>query len=59
MIGEKICEIGETETSSPAIFCDESSTIADRYKKIARLIISPEAIKKGRHASHVCQQGTI
>ena len=59
LIQELICKIGETETSSPAISCADSTAIADRYKKIAGLIIPPKALKKGRHASHMCKQGVI
>ena len=54
-----IQRIGETETSSPATLYADSKSIADWYTKIAGLIIPLEALKKGRHASHVCQQGTI
>ena len=51
--------IGETETSSPVNACDDSTVIADWYEKIAVLITPPEELKKGRHASHVGQQGEI
>ena len=56
---ERFCDIGETETSSPANSCADSTAIADWYEKIVRPIIPPEALKKGRHASHVLHQRTI
>ena len=56
---EQFRDIGKTETSSPATSCADSTAIDYRYKKIAGLIIPPEALKKGRHASHMCQQVSI
>ena len=56
---EKSCDICETENSSPVTLCDDSAAIADQYKKIVGLIIPPEALKKGRHTNHMCQQGKI
>ena len=56
---ELFFDIGDTYTSSPATSCADSTEIADRFKKIAGLIVPPEQLKKGRHASHVCQQGTV
>ena len=54
-----ISRISETETSSPAASCADSTATSDRYQKIAGMIITHEALKKDRHVSHVCQQGTI
>ena len=54
-----ILRIGDTETSSPVTSCAGSTAISDRYKKIPVLIILPNNLKKGIHASHVCQQGMI
>ena len=54
-----ISRIGETDTSSTDTSCDDSKYIDDRYDKIVGLIIPPEALKQGRHASHVCQQERI
>ena len=51
--------IGEIDTSSPETSGADSTVIADRYEKIAGLIIPPKALEKFRHASHVCQQGAI
>ena len=56
---ERFRNIGETETPLPANSCAISIAIADRYKKIAGLIIPPEALKEGRHDIHMCQQGMI
>ena len=56
---ERFRDIGETETSSPATLCTNSTAIYYRYKKIAGLIIPPKVLKKGRHTSHVYQQGMI
>ena len=56
---ERFHNIGETETLSPATSCADSTSIDDRYEKIAGLIIPPKALKKGRHASNMYQQGMI
>ena len=56
---ENLQYIGDKENSSPEILCAGNTAIADWYKKIAGLIIPLKALKKGRHAIHVCQQGTI
>ena len=54
-----ISRIGETETSSPSISFSDSTEIYYQYEKIVGLIISPKALKKYRHASHLCQHVTI
>ena len=56
---EPFRDIGETETSSSVTSCADSAKIADRYEKIAGLIIQTKELNRGRHASHVCKQGTI
>ena len=50
---ERIRNLGETETSSPATLCADSTAIDDQYEIIARLIIPPKELKKVRHVSHV------
>ena len=56
---EQFHNIGETDTSSPATFCSDSTAIADWYDKIAGQIIPPKALNNARHANHVWQQGII
>ena len=55
----EISRIGETETSLHSTSCADSTVIVNRHEKIEVLIIPTEALKKGRHASHVCQHGMI
>ena len=50
---EQFCDKGETKTSSTTTSCADITAIADRYEKIAGLIIPPQALKNGRHTSHV------
>ena len=50
-----LSRIGETDNLSPATSCADSTAIADRYEKIAGLVVPSKALKKGKHASHVCQ----